>query len=256
MDKIKTYIVNLPASTKRRDYMTSLLEPYTFLDVEFIEATDGRKMTQEEREAEFDYAGCMRHMGRQPNAGEIGCVLSHRKCCRRLLESDESYALIVEDDIAIIRDLSHLPEYDIAKHLLTDRPTVLFLSGDFWYFKRADVVKAYDAVGAYAYFINRGAAQLILSTGKPRNVADDWRYYKYKGLKLRGILPYMVDANVDMANLPSDVNQDSWTINRREMSAPEAFRSYWSGLVKRILKATGRFEAKTRIIDNKIISAK
>lgn len=256
MDKIKAYVINLPASTKRRSYMDALLKPYAFLNVEFIEAVDGRKMTQHEREQAFDYAGCTRHMGRRPNEGEIGCVLSHHKCCRTLLESDAPYALILEDDITIIRDLNLLPDYNPDRHLKTDRPALLFLSGDFWYFKSGGVVKAYDAVGAYAYLINRAAARLILSSGKPCNVADDWRHYKRKGLILKAILPYMIDANVNMSMLPSDVRQDSWTINRHKMAFGEVCHSYFSGLIKRILKMAGRFEAKTRIIDNKIISPK
>lgn len=252
MNKIKTYIINLPTSYQRRNYITELLNRYPFIDSEIVEAVNGRELSCEERENAFDYANCMRHMGRHPNEGEVGCVLSHHKCYHQLLNSENDYALILEDDIAPVRDLNDLINYDIEKHLISEEPTVLFLSGDFWYFKNDDIVKAYDAVGAYAYIINRAAAWLILSVGKPRNVADDWRYHKHNGLKLRAIRPYMIDANVNMTMLPSDVKQDSWTINRRNMAISEALRSYTSGLTKRILKMIGHFESKIRIIDNMI----
>ena len=39
---MKTYVVNLEKSTDRKKYMTRLLADQPFLDVEFINAVDGR----------------------------------------------------------------------------------------------------------------------------------------------------------------------------------------------------------------------
>ena len=54
--KLKTYIINLEKSVVRRRYMQELLQGYEFLDIEFLKAIDGRLLSQEEREARFDYA--------------------------------------------------------------------------------------------------------------------------------------------------------------------------------------------------------
>ena len=110
---IKTYIINLKKSVKRHDYMQSILSPYSFIDIHFIEAVDGRTLSEEEVEQAFDNKNTIKHYGRKLNRGEIGCTLSHRKCYATLLESDAPYALILEDDIKIMRDLSIVQDIDL-----------------------------------------------------------------------------------------------------------------------------------------------
>ena len=88
--KLKTYVINLEKSTVRRQYMEKLLAPYSFLDVEFVKAIDGRLLSEEERRARFDFDGCRALYGRTVNAGEVGCALSHRKAYESLLQSGQS----------------------------------------------------------------------------------------------------------------------------------------------------------------------
>lgn len=50
---MKTYIINLKKSLKRKSYMEELLRSYQdFLDVHFIEAIDGKKMSKEQQSVE------------------------------------------------------------------------------------------------------------------------------------------------------------------------------------------------------------
>ena len=254
MKSIKTYIVNLETSNVRRRYMEDLLHRYTFLDVEFIKAFDGRKLTPQDRRLVFDDTSCMKHIGRLLNGGEIGCTLSHRKCCQALLESNEPYALILEDDIAPVRDLKEMENYDWDKWLDTDKPTVLFLSGDYWYYKRKAIVPVFDAVGTYSYFINSEGAKLILSLGKPYNAADDWALYRRNGLKMKAVFPYMIDANVNMEVLSSEINQNEWGLNRKKMKSSEVIWSCYGSVVKKIMKRLGLFESKIRVINNVIVN--
>ena len=254
--KLKTYIINLEKSTVRRDYMTDLLSPYGFMDVTFIKAVDGRLMTQEERNQRFDYKGCMKRYGREMNAGEVGCLMSHRKAYDTILREHHSYALILEDDVAPVRSLDELDMDAVESLMNTDIPQVLMLSGDYWYYRRKPIGRLFAAVGAYGYIINAAAAEMILSIDKPCNVADDWAYYKRRGLKMYAVCPYMLDANVNMEVLPSDVKQDSWGINRKKMSVFEVITGYLTGAVKKYMKATGHFEYKTNIYQNKIAPKK
>lgn len=256
MEKIKTYIINLETSFVRRKYMRKLLMPYSFLDIEFIKAIDGRKYNVQELALMFDDEACVKHIGRLLNRGEIGCALSHRICYKSLLQSTLEFALILEDDIAPIRNLDDILKYRLSNLLKTETPTILFLSGDFWYYKRKSVVSVFDAVGAYAYIINRAAAKLILSSGKPFCVADDWALYRRKGLKMKALLPYMIDANLNMNELSSDVKQDVWGINRSKMSLKDRFWLDYGVIVKKFLKVIGHFEAKVRVINNVIVNEK
>ena len=253
MNTILTYIINLKTSNARRAYMEDLMTFYVHLDVHFIEAIDGRAFSEDELKKKFDYERCMLHQGRNLNKGEVGCVLSHRKAMQHLVESSSEYALILEDDVTIIRDLKVLKEYNIDRILCNEVPTVLLLSGDFWYFKKTDIVTCYDAIGAYAYLINRAAASLILSTGKPFTVADDWFVFKRMGLHIKAIRPYMVDANLNMDQLSSDVNQEHWGFDRRHMSRIKAILSYFPAVIKRLLKCFGHYESKYHVLYGKVI---
>lgn len=254
MIKYITYIINLEHSVERKNYIQKLLAKYSFLKLQFISAIDGRKLSENELQSEFDNKKCIKRYGRILNGGEIGCILSHRKCYSQLISSSHSYALVLEDDIYPMRDLFELQTIDIESNLNTNIPTILFLSGDYWYWKKTrPIVSVYNAIGSYAYFINRTAAERILSIFKPYNVADDWELYKILGIRLKAVIPYMIDANVNMEILGSEVVQSDWGINRRLMSHYEVWLSYKSAILKRLLKMIGNFESKIRVINNKVV---
>ena len=245
--KIQTYIINLEKSVLRREYMDNLLSIYSFLDIHYVKGVEGKKLSESEISERFDKDRCLK--------GEIGCTLSHRECYEKLLSTSSGYALILEDDIHPMRDLSELLQVDMDKILNTNKPVILFLSGDYWFWKyEGSIVSVYDAVGAYAYIINRAAAKCILSIKKVYNVADDWNLYKGLGIKLKAIRPYLIDANVDMDLLGSDVLQDQWGINRKLMSCKNVLESYTTALTKRVLSGIGHFESKIRVINNKVVS--
>ena len=250
---LKTYIINLEKSVVRKQYMQELLSAYKFLDVKFVKAIDGRLLSEDERRAKFDFARSKDLYGRELNAGEVGCALSHRKAYSELLKSDCQYALILEDDISIIRDLNSLDLEQIESIVNVQEPRALMLSGDYWFYKKNDIVKLFTASGAYAYIMNRAAASKVLAVNPPCCVADDWTFYKRNGLRLFAVNPYMIDANMKMDLLSSDVKQDSWTIDRSKMAKKEVVIGVLVGLIKRVFKRFHHFESKVRVIDNVIV---
>lgn len=255
--KIQTYIINLEKSVIRKEYMNNLLSIYSFLDIHYVKGVEGKKLSGDEVLERFDKDRCLKRYGRRLNLGEIGCTLSHRECYEQLLSTSYDYVLILEDDIHPMRDLSELLQIDIDNILNVDKPVILFLSGDYWYLKherRQSVVSVFSAVGSYAYFINRAAAKCILSIKRPYYTADDWMVYKTLGVRLKAVKPYMIDANVDMDLLGSDVLQEQWGINRKLMSCKNVLESYSTALIKRFLSGIGHFESKIRVINNKVVS--
>ena len=252
--KLKTYIINLEKSTVRKQYMQQLLSAYGFLDIEFIQAIDGRSLSDPERRARFNYRKSLALYGKELNAGEVGCVLSHRKVYEGLLaDHTHEYALVFEDDISISRDLHALNLSTIDEVMRCDRPRALMLSGDYCYYRKKSITRIYSAVGAYAYVINKAAAKTILSVNPPCYVADDWIFFKRKGLKLFAIRPYLVDANTNMELLGSDVKQDDWGINRKRMSLIENVRRAFTGFTERMFRLFNHFEYKVRIYNNTIV---
>ena len=242
---LPTFVVNLPSSLARKHYMNELLSNYPVLDYQFIDAVDGRSLSSSEVASCFDMENCRKKYGRTINGGEIGCTLSHRKCYGKIIETNLPYALILEDDITVVRDLNHVLDDDRIIRLLTgSRPVIIFLSGDYWRMWGRDICRVYASVGSYAYLINRSAAQIVLNSLKPFNVADDWDYYKELGIRLYAVHPYAVDANLE--DLPSDIYQQHWGYLTKDMSIRHVIRGYWTGLVKRALVMAGRFESKKR----------
>lgn len=255
--KIQTYIINLEKSVLRREYMDNLLSIYSFLDIHYVKGVEGKKLSESEISERFDKDRCLKRYGRVLNLGEIGCTLSHRECYEKLLSTSSGYALILEDDIHPMRDLSELQSLSFDNILDNSKPTILFLSGDYWYLnheRQQSVVSVFSAVGSYAYFINRAAAKCILSIKRPYYTADDWMVYKTLGVRLKAVRPYFIDANVDMDLLGSDVLQEQWGINRKLMSCKNVLESYTTALMKRVLSGIGHFESKIRVINNKVVS--
>lgn len=251
--KLKTYVINLEKSTVRRQYMQDLLSGFEFLDLEFVKAIDGRSLSDEALHTRFDFKKSRALYGKTMNAGEVGCVLSHRKVYQTLLDSEDPYALVLEDDISVVRDLNLLDLEAIDKIANSDRPRSILLSGDYSYFKRKPVVRVYAANGAYAYIINREAAKRILSINAPCNLADDWKFYKRKGVKLFAVYPYMIDANTNMELLGSDVKQDIWSIDRSKMSLKEVFIQAYTSIIERLFRIFNHYEYKVRIYNNQIV---
>ncbi|HDR2572978.1 TPA: glycosyltransferase family 25 protein, partial [Enterobacter ludwigii] len=76
---MKIFIVNLKKSVERRKKMEAQLNALG-LSAEFIEAVDGRLMSEEERKgvtANVNYAFL---------PGEIGCALSHQKIYKKMID--------------------------------------------------------------------------------------------------------------------------------------------------------------------------
>ena len=138
----------------------------------------------------------------------------------------------------------------------SSRPRALMLSGDYSFYRRQPVIKIYSAVGTYSYFINKAAARRILSIKPPRCVADDWMYYKRKGLRLFAVYPYMIDANLNMDLLSSEVKQDTWGLDRSKMSLKENILRAVSSFPVKIFKRYDHYEYKILVYKNEIRARK
>jgi glycosyl transferase family 25 len=254
MKTINANIINLKEALDRKEYMQNLMQKYSFIDFEFITAINGRALSHDYVDEHVDYEKTYYHRGGQLNRGEIGCTLSHLKCYKKLITSSKEYVLILEDDISIIRDLLILQEINLDNILKTEIPTLLFLSGDYWYFHKKKITddmyisSVYSSVGAYAYFINKSAAEFILKLEQEKiwNVADGWDIFRRLGIKLKAIYPYMVDANI--SGLRSNVQQDHWGVIRKNMCLKEKVISYKEAIIKRVLKLSGHFESKNHLL--------
>lgn len=200
MNRIKTFVINLLKDKDRKESILRETSRFSTLDVEIVEAVYGKMLTDQEREDLFDSKKYSQYYGRNVLPGEIGCTLSHRKCYKRLLESDWKYALILEDDAHFLIDTIDV-DFLIAveKIMNAEKPSVLLLHADINYKGKAklfcknyDLYTVYTAMFTTAYFINRSAADLMLSEKRSYWVADDWFRFRQWGINILCLYPSVI----------------------------------------------------------------
>lgn len=201
--KVKTYIINLPKDTERRINIFKELNKITCLDPELIEAVNGKEQEREKLSKMFDFKKSQKYLSVDIALGEVGCTLSHFECYKKLLASDQNYALIVEDDLGFI---GNGPFDDLLKKAIRyveqDKPVILQLFSFFDYMGKGytfddkyKVYKTFKATLATIYLINKSAARLIVSEGLPYWVADDWSLFRRKGIHTYALYPSFVYHN-------------------------------------------------------------
>lgn len=248
MNDFSTYIINLESEVKRKQYMEVLLSQQFISNYSFVAAVQGNSISQTKLIEKFDEELAYIRYGRKLNRGEIGCTLSHFKCYEKIAKEND-YALILEDDISVVGDIGTISMLEPI--LKTDTPVIVFLSGDYWFYRKRkfdanlEIASVYDAVGSYAYFINKAAAKLILQkNNRASNVADDWALYRRQGVKLLAVYPYLVDANIE--SFESTINQSYFGENRKNMSITMKLNAYWNAFIKKIILNLGGFVSKIR----------
>ena len=117
-------MISLPESASRRSrverHLTRLGIPFTFLD-----ATRPADLSEAQLAARVDQAEVEARIGRPVSAPEIGCSLSHVDALRRLVESGEPCAVVLEDDVRLADSAGTL----IARVAATVEPGDLVLIG-------------------------------------------------------------------------------------------------------------------------------
>lgn len=190
------FVISLDASTERREAMQAQLRALG-LTAEIFAATDGRLLPADGPH----YNGRRRRLfyGKDMSVGEIGCARSHIAVCEEIIRRNIDCALVLEDDAvlldglpqALLRLQACAGEWDIVR-FLDDAKTVgrsrvvRDLGGGF------SLGRVYGTPGgAYAYVLNRHAAQKLARAGGVTWTPSDtlhgqvWRH----GLRVRSLLP-------------------------------------------------------------------
>jgi glycosyl transferase family 25 len=248
---MKAYIINLACSRDRKIYIEEVLKPFSSIEIQFIDGIDGKLLSDEERNVIFADALSFQRYGRYLRSGEVGCTLSHQACYKELVKSEERYVIIFEDDIVPYKELIEVLEL-LKSHIDTDIPSIILLSGGYWYWNKKEIAPnyklatIYDAYFTHAYLINKKAAQLLINK-KPFWLADDWEYIKTKGIKLQAIFHHVVDQNWD-GTLKSLIfeNIQANGIVRKNIKFSRIIDSYFSGFMRKILKYIGHYEDESK----------
>lgn len=242
---MKTYVINLKQAESRRIRIKKLLSSYEGLDLNFIEAVDGRIMNEEEIDLLFDRKTAFKYYGRNLMKGEIGCTLSHIACFNHMLEQNEKSVLILEDDVEFIKHV----DFEMLNRYLTttEKPIIILLSGHFWHWPSiGNMKRVYSAYYTHAYAINLPAARLLVKKLKyPWHLADNWIYINKLGIKVYGMRPHLINqlsSNMGSTVLDFGLLEQARSIKKKYISKPRLIEYYKEQLIQRGLKYIGCFE--------------
>lgn len=167
---MKTYLINLDRSADRLAVMKERMAAIG-ISAERVSGVDGSNLDMNSINIDVPNPRYPRPL----TPGEVGCFLSHRKCWEKLVESDDDWALILEDDCifhkAATRYLNNvdwipngcqLIHFYFAKSATVYSDKKIELKDGNKLFR----TKASLPVGAYAYFISRKAATKALELSK------------------------------------------------------------------------------------------
>ncbi|MBW6506669.1 MAG: glycosyltransferase family 25 protein [Rhodobacteraceae bacterium] len=209
--ELAVYLINLDRAPDRRDRMTARLQA-AGITFERVAAVDGRDLRFPI--PEFSALSYKVLHGRRTVPAEVGCYLSHIACARRLLESQASHALILEDDAELPDDLIALIDAAIRAG---DAWDLLRLStvngGPMLPFRRLTArrqlaVALFREKGAGAYVINRRAAAWFVRRLLPMRLAWDIAFdLEYlAGLRAAFVVPVPVSQHSEpVSQIQGDV---------------------------------------------------
>lgn len=245
--KIKTYVINLKDSVDRRKRVLNELSKYPFMDYELVEAVDGRIMSQEDIDRKFNSKRFFFRREREVLPPEIGCTLSHRECYRKLLNSKENVALILEDDVEFLDDEKKTKE--LIKEIIgemTGKPCVVTFTRHLNYYswgKRKiggyTLCRVRDALGTCAYLINRKAAEVLISIEKPYFVADDFLLMNEYNIRVKSVYPMLAIGASETRKITSLIITDFNQLVFSKIPIYHKLLKHISKSYRRILYITG-----------------
>lgn len=230
---MKTYLINLDRSPERLRFMRGQLDRLG-IPFERFPAVCGRELAPEARARGFSRIRSFIASTKRMSDAEIGVAMSHVGCCRRMVETEERYALILEDDV-VLSDGFAATLSRVEAFLSPGRPQLVVLSG--YGVEGAEslpeeIRAEKSAWCADAYVLTLPAAKLILRANDPViTVADSFKRWRRRfGLEL-------------YRALPATARQDDETFRSENLVLPKSnwlVRNLMRALDLALTKITGR----------------
>ncbi|MFI9507297.1 glycosyltransferase family 25 protein [Nocardia sp. NPDC052566] len=220
---IRTYVVNLPRRSDRRERMTAILPPQLHVSFtsDWSEEFDGRLLHADTLRTRgiqlfaWQTDSDIRWWNRPLKYGEIGCTLAHLACWKHAAShGDEPYVLIFEDDAVfgptflddLLANLNRLRANDIGFDLLylgrkTYTPDQPLAPG---------IVEPGMSYCMYGYLLTRAAVDVLLAANLETAIvpADEFLlalYFDHPRADVRTRFPRQLSA---VALVPPIVTQD------------------------------------------------
>jgi len=194
---MKIYIMSPKKHKIRRDSMVSSLEQTGF-EFEFMSINDDLELTPEAILKNHNTQKTRDTFGREFSRGEIASTLNHLLAYKKIIESRDDTAIILEDDMSFNGKEFYRIVSLASKLVNTSQPQVCLLTPVISYLKHnaikitnkhkiVSVVQAWDA----GYIINQSAAKKMVEINKESWIlADDWvKYKRYADINVLSVVP-------------------------------------------------------------------
>ena len=213
--KVTAYILNLTRAKERWEF---ILPQVKALDIPYekITAIDGKKLSEKLKKEIVDKVSFGNFFKMLPEAGTIGCSLSHEKAWRYFLESDNEFALVIEDDVKFEpKELSEVIKSAIENQFLWD---IIGLELNHYGYpqkiaklalEKFLVLYMTNVKHSGAYLINRLAAKRMLEKFYPIKMPLDhyftrsWEF----GLRFCGVKPRIVEQKFGDSQIKCDESE-------------------------------------------------
>lgn len=181
MIDIKVFVIK----SQNRSLDTALLSFIHENDLDMIESPGVFLQSGTNLDSVVDFKECHLRIGRRISLSEIGIALAHRQIYKRIIEENQAWALVLEDD-AFITDTNlfknqiensicfspDIPRVSLlfhhAKRLVSSQPNSTFM--------RSTITPSY----AVAYVLNKSAANELLESQTPITSVADWPLCTHK----------------------------------------------------------------------------
>lgn len=194
---MKIHIINLKEADRRREFMIRQMNKLG-LQYEIFDAVKGSSLSEEELSAKVD----MNEVAKYPHwltKNMLGASLSHMGVYEKIVNSNEDWHLILEDDVALNNDvlplLNHIKENELVyrDHLvllyavslkggIELDSTPITMTGSYHIHK----VLSNEIGGGGAYMLHRRTARRLTEKNRIIKVAPDtWHFFLSQGTFLQ-----------------------------------------------------------------------
>lgn len=172
------FVISLKDATERREKLLQQCAAHS-IDVEILDAIDGRHGLPVEMEHKVDRDAAFSRLGRKMTDGEFACALSHQMVYERILRDDLPGAIVLEDDALISTEFAtfiHSQKYKVADFIQVDYNNARYYRWPcpkfFAQVKLARVVQNAHLTSGYS--LSNQAAQYMLLHSRPLAGCADW----------------------------------------------------------------------------------
>lgn len=211
---MKIYCINLKRSQRRRQLMERQFERLK-MTVEFITALDAREISAEQmlQMIDLDSVTSAPHW---LSPGVIACALSHRLCYKKMMESQQPHALILEDDVILSSDISEVLENMAAQIKVNEVIMLYFQSSKTIRVSESGIFPLtaqhrlmypvnFENLGSSgAYMISLPAAAQLYDHEFPvKSSADSWGHFIQRGRikSLRTVMPFAAHSTLEESSV-------------------------------------------------------